>query len=327
MNQNRSFSSFILHPSEEEHNMKKLSIGSWAYIFNQTKPTNDFHEVLHKLHHLGYEGVELGSFGAHPTPVSHPTKSDRQELKKTVADHGLAFSGIAVDLWSFKQPGPSIMDENPTPYIAAFLGFTVFGSDLGIKTIRVDSVEGPDFFQKSKLDPKVGMDRIVSVWDKCSKIAADHGMNLTWEFEPGFVFNKPSEVFQIVDAVKAKGNPNFGVLYDTCHAHMCAGVGANQVGGKETLAGGALEMLEKLKGKITHVHLIDSDGSLNEHNTSTHNPFGTGTLDFDKLLPAMNQCGVPHDWWCVDLCFWPNAWEVTADSKQFLDKMRRKYAA
>ena len=306
--------------------MKKLSIGSWAYIFNQKQPTNDFHEVLHKLQHLGYDGVELGSFGAHPTPFSHPTKADRQRLKKEVADHGLQFSGIAVDLWSFKKPGPSILDENPTPYLAAFLGFTAFASDLGIKTIRVDAVEPPNFFQTSGMDPKLGMDRITTVWDKCSKIAADYGMNVTWEFEPGFLFNKPSEVLKIVDAVRAKGNPNFGVMFDTCHAHMCAGVGANQAGQKETLAGGAQELLEKLKGKITHVHLIDSDGSLNEHNTSTHNPFGTGKLNFDKLLPALNQAAVPNDWWVVDLCFWPNAWDVTADSKTFLDKMRKKYA-
>jgi sugar phosphate isomerase/epimerase len=306
---------------------KKLSIGSWAYIFNQKEPTNDFHEVLHKLHHLGYDGVELGSFGAHPTPWSHPTKADRQRLRKEVADHGLAFSAIAVDLWGFHKPGPSILDENPTPYVAAFLGFTTFGADLGIKTIRVDTVEPPDFFPKNGMDPKVGMDRLVAVWDTCSKIAADHGMNVTFEFEPGFVFNKPSEVLRIVEGVRAKGNPNFGVLFDTCHAHMCAAVGANQAGGKETLPGGAMELLNKLKGKITHVHLIDSDGSLNEHNTSTHNPFGTGTLDFDRLLPALNDAGVPHDWWCVDLCFWPDAWDVTAQSKQFLDRMRRKYAS
>ena len=62
--------------------MKKLSIGSWAYIFNQEKPTTDFHEVLHKLSHLGYDGVELGSFGPHPSPVSHPTRASRQKLKK-----------------------------------------------------------------------------------------------------------------------------------------------------------------------------------------------------------------------------------------------------
>jgi sugar phosphate isomerase/epimerase len=306
---------------------KKLSIGSWAYLFNQEKPTTDFHQVLHMLSDLGYDGVELGSFGAHPTPFSHPTRAARQQLKKEVADHGLEFSGIAVDLWSFHKPGPSILDENPTPYLAAFLGFATFAADLGIKTIRVDTVEPPNFFQTSKMDPKLGMDRLVTVFDKCAKIAADNGMNVTWEFEPGFVFNKPSEVVQIVDAVRAKGNPNFGVLFDTCHAHVCAAVGANQAGAKETLPGGELELLRKLKGKITHVHLIDSDDSINEHNTSTHNPFGTGKLNFDKLIPELLTCGAPNDWWCVDLCFWPNAWDVTADSKRFLDKLRQKYAA
>ncbi len=306
---------------------RRLSIGSWAYIFNQEVPTNDFHQVLHKLQDLGYDGVELGSFGVHPTPVSHPTRASRQKLKKEIADHGLALSGIAVDLWSFKKPGPSIFDENPVPYVSAFLGFTTFAADLGVQTIRVDTVEPPDFFEKSGMDPKLGMERLVSVWDKCSKIAADHGMNVCWEFEPGFVFCKPSEILAITKAVRDKGNANFGVLYDTCHAYMCAVVGANQPGQKETLPGGELELLQKLKGMITHVHLIDSDGTLNEHNTSTHNPFGTGKLDFDKLIPELMNCGVPHDWWCVDLCFWPNAWDVTADAKRFLDKYRAKYAA
>src|SRR3954469_20361496 len=137
---------------------KKLSIGSWAYIFNQKVPTTDFHEILHKLHHLGYEGVELGSFGVHPTPYSHPTRASRLALKKEVADHGLEFSGIAVDLWAFKRPGPSILDENPVPYMAAFLGFTAFAHDLGIKTIRVDSVESPDFLQTSGMSAKTAMD-------------------------------------------------------------------------------------------------------------------------------------------------------------------------
>src|SRR5215510_2972449 len=156
--------------------MKKLSIGSWAYIFNQEKPTNDFHEILHKLQHLGYDGVELGSFGPHPSPATPPTKASRSALKKEIADHGLALSGIAVDLWGFKKPGPSIMDENPTPYMAAFLGFTAFAADLGIDTIRVDSVEPPDFpFEKHQMTRKSGMERLVNVFDRCSKVAADHG--------------------------------------------------------------------------------------------------------------------------------------------------------
>ncbi|HXD87878.1 MAG TPA: sugar phosphate isomerase/epimerase family protein [Urbifossiella sp.] len=309
----------------------RISIGTWAYIFNQEQPTNDFHVILHKLQDLGYDGVELGSFGPHPSPASHPTRASRQKLRKEIADHGLALSGIAVDLWAFKTPGTSIMDEIPAAYLTAFLGWCVFASELDAKTIRVDTVIGPTYFETDpegkKLGAEKGMDRIVNAWDKCSKIAADYGLNVCWEFEPGFAFNKPSEIVKLVDGVRAKGNNNFGVLYDTCHAHMVAVVGANQAGTKETLPGGEVELLDKLKGKVTHIHLIDSDGSLNEHNTSTHNPFGTGKLNFDALVPAMQKCGVPHDWWTVDLCFWPHAWEVTAQSKKFLDKLRAKYAA
>lgn len=302
---------------------KKLSIGSWAYIFNQEKPTTDFHVVLHKLQDLGYDGVELAAFGQHPTPWSHPTRASREGLKKEVADHGLAFSGIAPDLWSLKLPSA----PDPVTYLAAFLGYVVFAHDLGINVIRVDTVEPPDVFQKTGLDPKVGFERVVNAWDVACRMAADYGLRICWEFEPGFAFNKPSEIVALVEAVQAKGHKNFGVLFDTCHAHICAAVGANQPGTRETLPGGEMELLDKLKGKITHVHLIDSDGSLNEHHTSTHNPFGTGVLNFDQLIPALNQAGVPDDWWCVDLCFWPHAWDVTADSKRFLDKLRKKYAA
>src|SRR5262249_46993945 len=52
----------IILPAPRTLMKKKLSIGSWAFIFNQEKPTNDFHQVVHMLSDLGYEGVELGGF-------------------------------------------------------------------------------------------------------------------------------------------------------------------------------------------------------------------------------------------------------------------------
>ena len=301
---------------------KKISIGSWAYVFNQ-KEEIDFHKILHGLEDLKLDGVELGSFGKHPTPRSHPTKSDRKRLREEVANHGLAFSGIAPDLWSFKL----VSVEDPAPYLAAFLGYCVFAQDLGINLIRVDSVETPDVFEKNKIDPKVGFERAVFAWDIACKMAADHDLQVSWEFEPGFAFNKPTEIINLVDAVRSKGNNNFGAMYDTCHAHMCASVGAKQPGIKEILAGGEVEFLHKLKGKINHVHLIDSDGSLNEHQTSTHNPFGTGRLDFDTLIPELLKSEIPGEWWCIDLCFWPDAWDVTADSMKFLGDIKKKYSS
>ena len=159
----------------------RISIGTWAYLFNQEVPTTNFHDILHKLQDLGYDGVELGSFGPHPSPASHPTKASRLKLRKEIADHGLALSGIAVDLWAFKTPGVSILDEVPAAYLTAFLGWSAFASDVDAKTIRVDSVFSPDYFsteEGKKLGYQAGMDRIISAWDKASKIAAHFWLNV-----------------------------------------------------------------------------------------------------------------------------------------------------
>ena len=173
---------------------KKLSIGTWAYIFNQEKPTNDFHEILHKLQHLGYEGVELGGFNPHPGPDTCETKAKRQTLAKEVKDHGLEFSAWPPtcgrrSCWSVEDSGP---------FIAAFAKNLFFAEDLGIDTIRVDTVEAvtevPKMNVTEKLRRTVIFDRVVKAFDLCAKLAASRGIRICWEFEPGFPLNKPSEI-------------------------------------------------------------------------------------------------------------------------------------
>ncbi len=122
-------------------------------------------------------------------------------------------------------------------------------------------------------------------------MAADRGLYVTWEIEPGFAFNKPSDVQRILDAIP---DDNFGVMYDTCHGQMVAAVGARQHGKKEILRGGQLEFIERLSGRINHIHLIDSDNTCHKDaagndETSTHAPFGDGVVDFDAILPRLAQ--------------------------------------
>ena len=299
------------------NNMKKISIGSWAYSIGPyaDKPV-PWNEVISKLSELGFDGVELGGFGVHPNPYNLPTKEDRDRSKQELADAGLAFSGLAADLWSQKL----INTDDTTPYIEEFRKNLAFCVDMGIPGIRVDTVQGPDIFDE--VDADTARQRVVSTWKQCAKEAADSGVYVTWEFEPGFAFNKPSDIIRIVEEV---ADDNFGVQFDTCHAHMCAVEGARQPGEKETLPGGALEFAQKLRGKINHIHLIDSDGTLHDDETSTHAPFGDGFLNFDELVPELNQSGIPHDWWTIDLCFWPDAWVVTERCKKAIDEINAKY--
>ena len=164
--------------------------------------------------------------------------------------------------------------------------------------------------------------RLVSTWKECSKIAADHGLRVVWEFEPGFALNKPSDVFRVLDGVS---EDNFYTLFDTCHANMIAVHGARQVGEKETLPGGVREFAQRLEGKIGRIHLIDSDGTLHDGRTSKHVPFGRGQLDFDEIMPALVVGSCPDDWWTIDLCCCGDAWEATADCKGFVDELAEEF--
>ena len=156
----------------------KISIGTWAYLFNQKEPTNDFHTIIHKLQDLGYDGVELGSFGPHPSPASHPTKANRTRLKKEIADHGLALSGIAIDLWAFKTPGTSIMDETPSAYLTAFLGWCAFAADLADRGFIVFSPHNP---YRGRVDFRI-LQRKLNPLGKTlySVMIGQHGRILEW---------------------------------------------------------------------------------------------------------------------------------------------------
>ena len=299
--------------------MRDISIGSWAYSIGPyaDNPVS-WEEVSATLAGLGFEGVELGGFPPHPNPDDMPREEQRQECKEQLADAGLRFSGLAANLWDEHL----IDTDDQSDYINCFRKNLQFCVDLGIKGLRVDTVQPPTILEE--MDAETARKRVVNTWRECAQEAADRGVYVTWEFEPGFAFNKPSEILRIVDEVD---DDNFGVQLDTSHAHMVAAVGARQPGEKETLAGGALELIQKLRGKINHIHLIDSDGTLHDDETSTHAPFGDGVLDFDELLPELNKNELSHNWWTIDLCFWPDAWAVTERCKVAVDELNVRYGA
>lgn len=298
----------------------QISIGSWAYCFGpyQNNPV-PFDTVIKKLGELRFDGVELGGFPPHPNPRELSSRSQRDELKRKVAGAGLKFSGLAADLWSC----PIVTQAENTKWMQAFEDNLQFATDLGIDCIRVDSVSPPDVFEKEAIDPALGWERLVKTFRTAAQKAQERGIHVVWEFEPGFAFNKPSEIVRLPADV---GHRNFSVLFDTCHAHICSVVAARQPGEKEVLPGGEMELLKRLHGRIGHIHLIDSDETLHNNETSTHAPFGQGVLDFDLLIPALIESGLPSNWWTIDLCFWPDAWNVTAQAKAFLDRMAAKYA-
>ncbi len=293
----------------------RLCIGSWAYAVGPYKDDPmSLEEVCKGLNRLGFDGIELGAFKPHANPELYPTKKDRKRLVELFEKYELETPAISADLWAypFAEGDPKVMKA----YVEAFDRHLELCVDCRISTIRVDTLTYAPFPEKLKY--RETWDRVVETFRQDADKAAEVGIDVIWEFEPGFIFNKPSEVAALVDEV---GKKNFTVLLDTSHVRMVAVVGAKQTLPKETLIGGELELIGMLKGKIGHVHLIDSDDTLYNDETSTHAPFGEGFIDFDKVLPAIVDAGYQSDWWSIDLYGWTDAWNVTERCKNELEKI------
>jgi sugar phosphate isomerase/epimerase len=123
------------------------------------------------------------------------------------------------------------------------------------------------------------------------------------------MLDSPAGIVALADRVRGS-HPNFGVLFDTCNADLCARAGglANPV-----------ELLRQLQGRVTHIHVADSDG------LGRHVPPGEGKLRWDSLVPALLATGA--EWWTIDLGDWPEAFDAISESKRFLGKLLKKYAA
>ncbi len=291
---------------------KKTSIGGWAYIWGGYEEAPiELETVLKKLSDLGFDGIEMAAFPPH---LASNTKEKRMEVKELIKKYNLGISGLAA-------PFPSPATSSESEYLDAVKANLEICKDLEIPKLRVDTVDPPTGIPGG-MDYESCFAKVAGIWNKAAEICAKENVKLVWEFEPGFLFNKPSEVVRMVYKVD---HPNFSTMFDSCHAHMCAVMASRQLGEKETLPGGVVQFAHMLTGKIGHIHLIDSDETLHDGDTSTHAPLGTGVLDFDAIMKAILDAGYEDEWWAIDLCFWPNALDVTEDNKKFLDKLVKKF--
>lgn len=279
----------------------KMSIGSWAFSFGpfESDPW-DFPRVLRYAADAGFDGIEINGFKPHPDPDFYNTDDKCKRLMAEIKDYGLGVSGYAP---SFAETPPSEVEEKV--YLDSAAKSVSFCERCDIRALRVDSASPPDELAVAEYEARFS--RLAKTWNKAAEICEKSGIALVWEFEPGFWLNKPSEVLRLYEAV---GHANFKVLFDTSHAYMGAVVGARQTGVPELLKGGVPEYAEMLGDAIGHLHLIDSDGSLHDNETSTHAPFGTGYVDFAASLKPIVPIISGFSWWTADFCFWPGTEEA-----------------
>jgi sugar phosphate isomerase/epimerase len=283
----------------------RIALGSWAFAFGPfAQQPWSFERLCRYAAEHGYDGVEINGFRPHPHDEEFDSDERCAKLAGQIEELGLGISAYAPD---FGTVPPA---EVPTGrYLERLDSVLAFCRRMAIGIVRVDSVSPPA--EMSQPDWSRRFAHLATTWRAAAARCADDGVTMVWEFEPGFWLNRPSDVVRLLAEV---GHPNFRVLFDTSHAYTGAVAGARHDGDPERLIGGAVHYAQQLRPWLGHLHLIDSDGSLHDDETSAHLPFGTGKVDFGAVLAAL-QPGVGElPWWTVDFCFWPGTERDAAEA-------------
>lgn len=297
----------------------RISVGTSAFTMGAyAADPVPFDKVVGRLADLGYDGLELPGNEGYGSLVDWPDSTSRKQLMRLVRGAGLEISSYGADLRT--HPFYSNDPAEQKRALDLFRKSIELCLDCDIPVIRVDTLSDPP--KPPGVNYEDAWLRAIETFRAHAEFASQHNIVVAWEFEPGFMFNKPAEILGLVAEVD---HPSFTVMFDFCHAHMCAGVGARQEHPQETLPGGAAELGRRLAGHIGFVHLIDSDNTLHDGITSTHAPFGSGVLDMDLLVQTMLDGGYRGPWWTIDLCFWPEAWQELAPSLNFVRDLLSKF--
>jgi sugar phosphate isomerase/epimerase len=297
------------------HLNPKFSLGSWAFSFGPfEKDPWSFDRFLRYAAEAEYDGVEINGFRPHPHPDDFDSRAKCEALKNQIADLGLGISGYGPD---FRGCPPGEIES--AAYLTVVEKCLRFCEWTGTPTLRVDSVSPPDALSDEVYRRR--FDRLVETWRRAAERCRESGVRFVWEYEPGFWLNKPSEVRRLVDEIDCSG---FQVMFDTSHSYMGAVIGARQTGAREILPGGIVEYAELLIDKIGAFHVIDSDGTLHNQETSAHTPFGEGHINFKELLQTLASGVADLEWWCVDFCFCPTTETDAKKAIPFLKSVLRQ---
>jgi sugar phosphate isomerase/epimerase len=291
----------------------KLAFGSWAFSFGPFSSAPwSFERLCRYAADAGYDGVEINGFRPHPHHADYDSDAKCAELRALIADSGLEPAGYAPD---FHSVPPSEVPAGE--YLEQIDQACRFCERMGISILRVDTVSPPAALGPAEYDERFA--RLVGTWRAAAERCRESGVTLVWEFEPGFWLNRPSEVLRTVEEV---ADPGFKVLFDSSHAYMGAVAGARQVE-RETLGAGTTEYARLLEPYVGHLHLIDSDGSLHDDETSAHIPFGDGHVDFPAMLQALRPAIDGLEWWGIDFCFCPTTEQDARSAVPFVHELAR----
>ena len=254
--------------------------------FMLTDPVTDLEELSRRMAviaALGYSGIELVG--------THPLGYNVEDLAALAEKHSLPVVSF-LSGWSYANEKLCLASPNPDVRLRAAdrIADYVRAAAAVNALIVMGLMQG---LRSDEPDGSKANDRIVEGLKRVARVADDVGVQVVIEpvnhLQVGFN-HTAAEAAAVVDRV---GSPAVGYMLDTIHMNI----------EDQSL----LETIRVHGGKIRHFHLCDTNGG----------PFGTGGLDFPRVLDALRESGYDRT---VSLKIYRHAtWEESARaSAEFL---------
>jgi sugar phosphate isomerase/epimerase len=250
----------------------RLAFSTNAYL------KHPFNEAASRIAALGYQGLELLADVPHAWPAGL-LDVQKREIKKAMADTGLAFSNINAFMMNAvadrRQPywHPSFIEPEPH-YRQVRIDHTrralSLCAELGAPHITTEP-GGPIAPGQSR---QQAIDLFVEVLKPLAEHAEKLGVLLLIEPEPELLLETTDQYLEVAERVNA---PSIGLNFDVGHAYCVS----------EDLP----RSIAKLAPHIRHYHLEDIASTRVHH----HLVPGTGAIDFAEVVAAIRGTG--YDGW------------------------------
>lgn len=297
----------------------KIGCAAWSLTPSYDAPVE---EAIDTVARLGFQGIEL--IGATREMLyDYYTPSRCADLLRQIRSHGLEVSGFTVYAHAieglasldFNERERALADFEQGARIAKALGAPVIITvSHWIPGLKAPVLYPPALVYISvpglvKFEPKLKFTYPDFDWDQiwenyrenmrlCADIAAAHGLRFALEGHPHVIVSHTDSFLRLFDQVP---HPALGMNFDT-------GMQAHQ---REYIPWS----IEKLKQKIFHMHVRDSD-SLISHQL----PIGQGVLDWKEILTTLQR--VRYEWYLsIELTKYQDPVPYLLQSRLYLERI------
>ena len=233
----------------------------FSYLFYEPIETvTELDERMRYLAGLKYQGIELSAF--------HPCGYSPQDALALARTHGLAIVSL-LSGWSYSHEGLCLSspDSSVRDRAVARLGDYVEAATVMNAVVVVGLMQGR---QHDEPDSFIANDRIAECLARVAAIAAPLGVSIVLEpvnhLQVGFN-NTAAEAAAMAARV---ASPAMSYMLDTFHLNV-----------EER---SILDTIRRHARAIRHFHLCETNGGR----------FGTGNLDFRRVLHALETSGYNH---------------------------------